>query len=418
MGVGIDRAIAHYKQLNQRPRARFVGWQMLGMAIAIILGVSSLAHLALPAAATSPSAHLSVQLAQQPSPSAPIETLRQQQQQLEQKREAIRKQRSELQNLEETAQGQLEGLTDQIENTTETIRENETRIQQANTRLQILEDELAQAERAFQQQQFATVGRLKFLQRQQSSRGWAVLLQSQNLNEFLERRYQLQRVYAADRDMLEQLYANAADISQQRGEVERQKNEITLLTQELLSRKAAYEQQADVQSGLVDRFQRNRQALEEAEDQLTRDSNNIAALIRQRLNVGVALRGTGVFNIPTDGRLTSNFGYRVHPILGTRRFHAGIDFGAPQGTTIRAADSGVVISAGWQGGYGRTVIIDHGNKLSTLYAHSSRIFVSEGQTVQRGQAIAAVGSTGFSTGPHLHFEVRRNGEPINPLDFL
>ena len=88
------------------------------------------------------------------------------------------------------------------------------------------------------------------------------------------------------------------------------------------------------------------------------------------------------------------------------------------GTTIRAADSGRVIFAGWYGGYGRAVVIDHGGGITTLYGHASRLYVSEGQSVQQGQSIAAVGSTGLSTGPHLHFEVRRNGNPINPMGFL
>ncbi|MGG6294765.1 murein hydrolase activator EnvC family protein [Leptolyngbya sp. AN02str] len=351
-----------------------------------------------------------------------VESLQQQRQQIEKKREEVKQQRQEIQNLEQSTQQRLEGLSDQIENTAEEIKDNEVRLAQANTRLKKLEEEYAEAERAYQQQQSATVGRLKFLQRQQGSRGWAVLLQSRNLNEFLDRRYQLRRVYAADRQMLEHLEADANKLEQRRRDVERQKNEIALLTQELLSRKAAYEQQADVQEGLLSRFQRDRQALEEAESQLERDSSNLAGLIRQRLDIAArssaVIRGTGIFSIPTEGRLTSNFGYRVHPILGKRRFHAGIDFGAPQGTTIRAADTGVVIYAGWYGGYGRSVIIDHGNRISTLYAHSSRIFVAEGQRVERGQAIAAVGSTGFSTGPHLHFEVRRNGEPVNPIDFF
>jgi murein DD-endopeptidase MepM/ murein hydrolase activator NlpD len=122
--------------------------------------------------------------------------------------------------------------------------------------------------------------------------------------------------------------------------------------------------------------------------------------------------------MPIPGRLTSNFGWRIHPIYHTRRFHAGVDFGAPLGTAIGAADSGMVIYAGWYGGYGNAVILDHGSGLTTVYGHTSRLYVRVGQLVQKGQTIAAVGSTGLSTGPHLHFEVRRRGQVVNPLGYL
>jgi murein DD-endopeptidase MepM/ murein hydrolase activator NlpD len=130
------------------------------------------------------------------------------------------------------------------------------------------------------------------------------------------------------------------------------------------------------------------------------------------------VRGTGRFIFPANAAISSGFGNRVHPILGYSRFHAGVDFSASYGSTIRAADSGRVIFSGWYGGYGQAVVIDHGNGLSTLYAHASRLFVREGQTVEQGQPVATVGSTGLSTGPHLHFEVRRNGNPVNPMGYL
>ncbi|MEO1445043.1 MAG: M23 family metallopeptidase, partial [Cyanobacteria bacterium J06635_11] len=105
-------------------------------------------------------------------------------------------------------------------------------------------------------------------------------------------------------------------------------------------------------------------------------------------------------------------------VLGYSRFHAGTDFGAAHGSPIRAAETGVVIMSGWYGGYGNTVILDHGGGLTTLYGHASRLHVSEGDTVKKGDTIAAIGTTGLSTGPHLHFEVRKGGEPINPMGFL
>jgi murein DD-endopeptidase MepM/ murein hydrolase activator NlpD len=121
---------------------------------------------------------------------------------------------------------------------------------------------------------------------------------------------------------------------------------------------------------------------------------------------------------PVNGPITSGFGYRTHPVLGTRRLHAGVDFGAATGTPIVAAASGVVVSAGWQGGYGNAVIIDHGGGDATLYGHQSRLAVSTGERVERGQIIGYVGATGLATGPHLHWEWRVNGVPTDPMTRL
>jgi murein DD-endopeptidase MepM/ murein hydrolase activator NlpD len=134
---------------------------------------------------------------------------------------------------------------------------------------------------------------------------------------------------------------------------------------------------------------------------------------------GIVVSGHGFFSLPIPGApVTSGFGPRVHPIFHTVRVHTGVDFGAGYGTPIRAAADGTVVEAGWLGGYGNATVIDHGKGMATLYGHQSKILVSQGQSVKRAQVIGLVGATGFATGPHLHFEVRIDGTPVNPLPYL
>jgi murein DD-endopeptidase MepM/ murein hydrolase activator NlpD len=130
---------------------------------------------------------------------------------------------------------------------------------------------------------------------------------------------------------------------------------------------------------------------------------------------GVGGDGSQGIRMPVQGHLTSGFGERFHPILGYERFHAGVDLGAPAGTPIVAAADGRVVSAGWAGGYGRLVAVLHTGGIETKYGHMSRIAAYAGETVRRGEVIGYVGSSGLSTGPHLHFEVTKNGRPVNPL---
>lgn len=130
------------------------------------------------------------------------------------------------------------------------------------------------------------------------------------------------------------------------------------------------------------------------------------------------LGGPVEFAWPVRGPITSPFGMRTDPVTGNYQLHSGIDIGADYGTPITSSADGNVIFAGWYGGYGYAIIIDHGGGYSTLYAHCSAMYVSANQPVRRGQVIGAVGATGWATGPHLHFEIRRNGVPIDPLSRL
>ncbi|NEO34333.1 MAG: peptidoglycan DD-metalloendopeptidase family protein [Symploca sp. SIO3C6] len=360
---------------------------------------------------------------QSPSQPASIDTLRQLQEHIDQQRSDVLKERDRLWEIEQATQDKLKGILYHIHATDTAYKDYNFQIQVANQRIQELQQDLAIAERIYYQKRAATIARLRWLQRQRhSGSAWDFLLKSQNFKEFLDRRQRLKLVYQADRQSLTDLKAKADKIKQQHSEVERQKNQIALLTQQLLAQKSQLEAQLRNQQQLIERLNNDRQALEAAQEQLAADSQGIGNLIRSAMAKAryphTRTFGTGQLAFPSNGEITSNFGWRTHPLLGKSRFHNGIDFGASYGSTIRAADAGRVIFAGWYGGYGYAVVINHGGGLATLYAHSSKLYVKEGQTVQRGDAIAAVGSTGLSTGPHLHFEVRKNGEPVDPIRYL
>jgi murein DD-endopeptidase MepM/ murein hydrolase activator NlpD len=189
--------------------------------------------------------------------------------------------------------------------------------------------------------------------------------------------------------------------------------------QQEAARTAAAGEAAEEQRLLLD-VQARKAASQRTLAELQRESSRIAEELRRRQQgQAITPSGRGVLGFPlARAVVTSSFGYRTHPIYNDRRLHTGIDMRGGTGTPILAAGDGTVVFADVRGGYGNTVIIDHGGQLATLYAHQSAIAVQEGQTVRRGQVVGSVGSTGNSTGPHLHFEVRVAGAPVDPLNYL
>ena len=350
-----------------------------------------------------------------------VNGLQQQRQQVQQQRQQVQQQRDYLKSLEKSASDDLSGLQKRLKSTQASLEAQEAALQTAKAALSRLEVSLTQAESIYSKQQRAMVTRLQFLQRQRDRQGLAIMLKSTNLNELLDRRYQLKRLYDADRKSLSTLQKQTDKLALDRLDVETQKNQISLIMQQLLAQKSETQAQSNYQKEFISHLKTNRQALESAISQLEKDSRSISVLIRQRSigdRHGIVITGNGAISLPVDAEITSLFGYRMHPILGYQKFHSGIVFGADSGTTIRAAAAGVVIFADWYGGYGNAVIVDHGGGITTLYGHTEGFYIANGQAVQKGQPIAAVGSTGLSTGPHLHFEVRKDGEPIDPAQFL
>ena len=159
------------------------------------------------------------------------------------------------------------------------------------------------------------------------------------------------------------------------------------------------------------------QAIEEYQNQITEIEKEIRVLAIANVSERY-VGGTMAWPAPGYTRITSPFGMRTHPITGVYKLHTGVDIGAPYGSNFIAANDGIVIYAGWNNAYGNMVIIDHGGGITTLYAHGSEILVNVGDTVYIGTPVLKVGSTGYSTGAHAHFEVRVNGEYVQPLDYI
>jgi murein DD-endopeptidase MepM/ murein hydrolase activator NlpD len=218
---------------------------------------------------------------------------------------------------------------------------------------------------------------------------------------------ELQRQAAVHRDE-----ANAA---RQRAEGERA--QLAGLRAEQQAKRDGVAQEEGRERALVASIQARKDRFQSELAALQASSNAISQMLAARQRGQTRATSFRVAR-PVPGAVTGAYGARVHPILGTTRMHNGVDMTAAQGQPIKAAAGGVVAFAGVRSGYGNTVIIDHGNQFATLYAHASALRVSNGQTVKTGQTVALAGATGLATGPHLHFEVRILGVPVNPVSYF
>jgi murein DD-endopeptidase MepM/ murein hydrolase activator NlpD len=227
-------------------------------------------------------------------------------------------------------------------------------------------------------------------------------------------------------EVIEDLEIREAAVEEERAkaeevqaQVEEEHGAVLALLEQQRAARADAAAEEDAEAALVADIRSQRERFEAELKELEQTSQEVQDFLAPSSGTtsGEVL-GTGQFLRPVPGAIISGFGPRVHPILGTTRIHTGVDMAASYGEPIKAADTGNVVMAGWNGGYGNCVIIDHGAGFATLYAHQSEMAVSVGQSVTRGEVIGYVGSTGFSTGPHLHFEVRVNGTPVDPVQYL
>lgn len=294
-------------------------------------------------------------------------------------------------------------------------------LQQQTAALEQARAELARQERTFDDRVAAAYkfGPISYVD---------ALLGVGEFDDFVTTVYYVRSVFQAERgmiadmeDLTETIRARRSAIDELRDDLLRQQEAAQAARDQV---RRATERQQQLAADVAAERQRRQHVLGQLEatrahyqhlvEDLQEESRALARELRtSRWRAGAP--GIGELVWPTDGVRTSGFGWRRHPIFGAERFHAGIDISGDTGQPVVSASEGLVVSAGWRGGYGLAVVVDHGGGLATLYAHLSRIVVGEGAVVDEAQKIGEVGSTGWSTGPHLHYEVRVQGEPRDPM---
>lgn len=248
-----------------------------------------------------------------------------------------------------------------------------------------------------------------------------LIFKAKDLNSMLDVIYFERVIIRNDYKNMLVLKTRAAKLAKIRNDIEAQKHSIAMSMNEIKFQKKSIQQEIAQNQNMINRLKNDRAAYERSERELARQSASLQSMLSSYSNSTVKA-AVGGFMKPIGGSISSPFGWRTHPIFKSRSFHSGVDIAGPNYGSIRASNSGKVIYTGWYGGYGKVVIIDHGvisgNPTTTLYAHMSSIKVSNGQNVSKGQVIGLEGTTGYSTGPHCHFEVRINGRPNNPMNYI
>jgi murein DD-endopeptidase MepM/ murein hydrolase activator NlpD len=318
-------------------------------------------------------------------------------------------------DLLQESQDRLERATQRLHVAKERVAAAKLQVDAATRRLKVAEAQLAMHQRRLSRRIAANymMGSVSYAD---------VLLGSQSISDFLDRHYLIEKVLDSDVSLLRALRAAQERVARERAALEQKRSQLAFAQQAIFQTVLAVTAERAKRAKLLAQIQNEREYIERMLDELERDSNDIASQLQQAAR-GSSMGGPlpawgGPFVRPAAGRITSGFGYRIHPVLGYPRLHCGLDIGAGYGAPVRAAAAGRIFLAGFYRGYGRCIIIRHSGDLATLYGHLSAIAnLQPGDLVKRGQLIGRVGATGLVTGPHLHFEVRRDGVPVNPASW-
>lgn len=327
--------------------------------------------------------------------------------QLEQGKKEAKKLNSEIAELEQ----QINAAETQIANIQGSIGKTKSSIAVAEKNLKAVQEQMLE-------QNGNMNDRLVAMYKNDDMSMLEVLLGSSNISEFLTNLDLMQRIFENDKQILQTMQEQHDKIDKQKKQLEAMRQKLQQQQQDQASKQSALEASQETVEGKKGEVEKNNAALSAQIDAFNKEAAALEAQIRAMQGNGVYSGGKLGWPVPGITRVTSEFGYRIHPILNTKKLHTGMDIGAPKNSTVVAAADGTVIMAGWNNSYGNVVMIDHGSGMVTVYAHNTSLLVSKGDTVKRGQAIAKSGTTGMSTGPHVHFEVRINGENKNPRNYL
>ena len=322
---------------------------------------------------------------------------------------------------EKSIMGQVEGIERDVNQTQQDINTLAARVDNLTTNIAAANKQIKLQQQELDKQTKQLGDRLVVIYEQGESTYLEVLLGANDIRDFITRLDMLTAIIDQDRDLINTINSNKKDLDTKMADLEVQKQELQAAQDSKEGRKVLLATQLNDKKVVLNSVQTDKEKYAQAIQELEQASAQAEAMIRKlQGNSSGARIGTGTFTWPTPGytNITSPFGMRYHPILKVNKLHTGEDIGAPYGATIVAADGGTVIFAGWLGAYGNAIIIDHGAGLSTLYGHQSLLLVNVGDTVFKGQTIGKVGSTGWSTGAHLHFEVRKDGTPVNPGGYV
>lgn len=322
-------------------------------------------------------------------------------------------------SLQSETNQKINGVTKNVKSLEKEINHFSKRISETEGAIVQKEEALKESEANIEKKNELLNDRLRVMYKTGEVGYIEVLFGAEDFGDLLSRIDMVQLILAHDQDLLVTMKAARDDIEAQKVALLGEKNQLSVLMNEKKKKQTALNSSLNELVDYKKELATDAAALKEMEDKMLREADNLTESIKNLKVVNTPYVG-GKMLWPVPGRynVSSPFGQRIHPITKVYSMHTGIDIPAKMGTPVVAAQSGTVVYADWLGTYGKVIIIDHGGGLSTLYAHNSALYAAVGQTVNKGDTICGIGTTGYSTGPHSHFEVRENGKYVNPLNYV